>query len=259
MCELMGMSANVPTDICFSFAGLMQRGGRTGPHRDGWGVVFYEGKGYRLFRDSAPSSESELASLLRELPIKSCVVISHIRKATRGTVSLENTHPFVRELWGRSWCFAHNGTLKGIRRWPLDFHRPVGTTDSEHAFCWLINALRSRFRRPPRVETFWRHAYRLACELNTLGSFNFLLSDGRYMAAFCSTHLSWLTRCAPFGEAELVDDELRVDFSRLTQPSDVVTVVATRPLTRNEIWTTMAPGSMVVFADGRPWLAFGSS
>ena len=29
MCELLGMSANVPTDICFSFAGLMQRGGKT--------------------------------------------------------------------------------------------------------------------------------------------------------------------------------------------------------------------------------------
>lgn len=27
MCELLGMSANVPTDICFSFTGLVQRGG----------------------------------------------------------------------------------------------------------------------------------------------------------------------------------------------------------------------------------------
>ena len=33
MCELMAMSANVPTDICFSFSGLMQRGGNTGPHK----------------------------------------------------------------------------------------------------------------------------------------------------------------------------------------------------------------------------------
>ena len=47
MCELLGMSANVPTDICFSFTGLMQRGGLTGPHRDGWGITFYEDKGCR--------------------------------------------------------------------------------------------------------------------------------------------------------------------------------------------------------------------
>ena len=45
VCELLGMSANVPTDICFSFTGLMQRGGKTGPHKDGWGIVFYHGKG----------------------------------------------------------------------------------------------------------------------------------------------------------------------------------------------------------------------
>lgn len=30
MCELLGMSANVPTDICFSFTGLVQRGGEPG-------------------------------------------------------------------------------------------------------------------------------------------------------------------------------------------------------------------------------------
>ncbi|MFQ9623233.1 MAG: class II glutamine amidotransferase [Enterobacteriaceae bacterium] len=38
MCELLGMSANVPTDICFSFP-LVQRGGGTGPHKDGWDYV----------------------------------------------------------------------------------------------------------------------------------------------------------------------------------------------------------------------------
>ncbi len=50
MCELLGMSANVPTDICFSFTGLMQRGGKTGPHRDGWGITFYEGGGFVLLK-----------------------------------------------------------------------------------------------------------------------------------------------------------------------------------------------------------------
>jgi predicted glutamine amidotransferase len=29
-------------------------------------------------------------------------------------VALENTHPFVRELWGRYWVLAHNGDLKGF-------------------------------------------------------------------------------------------------------------------------------------------------
>ena len=97
MCELLGMSANVPTDIVFSFTGLMQRGGRTGPHRDGWGIAFYEGRGLRLFQDPGASCDSEVALLVQRYPIKSEVVIGHIRQANVGKVCLSNTHPFVRE------------------------------------------------------------------------------------------------------------------------------------------------------------------
>ena len=111
MCELLGMSANVPTDICFSFTGLVQRGGGTGPHKDGWGITFYEGKGCRTFKDPQPSFNSPIAKLVQDYPIKSCSVVAHIRQANRGEVALENTHPFTRELWGRNWTYAHNGQL----------------------------------------------------------------------------------------------------------------------------------------------------
>ena len=100
MCELLGMSANVPTDIRFSFAGLARRGGETGPHADGWGIGFYEGRGCRTFHDPEPSARSDLARLLRAYPIKSRIVVAHVRRANRGRVALENTHPFGRELWG---------------------------------------------------------------------------------------------------------------------------------------------------------------
>lgn len=118
MCELLGMSANVPTDICFSLTGLVQRGGKTGPHKDGWGIAFYEGKGLRIFHDPSPGVESKIAAFVQNLPIKSEIVISHIRKANRGKVDLKNTHPFVREFWGSHWTFAHNGQFKKSRRSP---------------------------------------------------------------------------------------------------------------------------------------------
>ncbi|HEY0885528.1 MAG TPA: class II glutamine amidotransferase [Ramlibacter sp.] len=251
MCELLGMSANVPTDICFSFSGLMNRGGRTGPHRDGWGIAFYEGKGCRAFHDPAPSCESEIARLLREFPIKSCVVISHIRRANRGRVALENTHPFTRELWGRVWTFAHNGQLKGIKRLALGHYRPVGSTDSEHAFCWLLGRIRERFPEPPRGERALHALVReLAAELGALGIFNMLLSDGRNLWCHCASNLAWITRKAPFGPATLIDEDMTVDFEMETTPNDVVTVIATRPLTRNEAWTVMDAGTMAVFRDG---------
>lgn len=252
MCELLGMSANTPTDICFSFAGLMRRGGQTGPHSDGWGIAFYDGKGCRSFHDPAPSSRSEIARFVRSYSIKSRSVICHIRRANRGRIALENTHPFIRELWGRLWVFAHNGQLKGVKRLPLGFYRPVGTTDSEHAFCWMLEQLRRRWDRPPPVKTLAAEIRRLAQELNRLGVFNMLLSEGRALFCFCSTELAWLTRRAPFGPAPLIDEDLTVDFSRETTPDDVVTVIATRPLTVGEPWRVMERGTFVAFRDGEP-------
>ena len=255
MCELLGMSANVPTDICFSFSGLMQRGGVTGPHTDGWGIAFYEGHGCRTFHDPNPGARSEIARLVRHYPIKSHIVVSHIRKANRGRVCLENTHPFTRELWGEYWTFAHNGQLKGIKKERLEFYHRVGTTDSEHAFCWILDRLRKRFPRKPRNrKLLWQSISELATELYGRGVFNMLLSDSSCLYTACSTRLCWLTRSAPFGRASLIDEEMSVDFSRETTADDVVTVVATRPLTANEDWVCMECGEFQVFKNGRPCL-----
>ncbi|MGB0672133.1 MAG: class II glutamine amidotransferase [Rhodospirillales bacterium] len=251
MCELLGMSANVPTDIRFSFSGLMQRGGQTGPHKDGWGIAFYEGRACRLFHDPRPSCESEVARLVQRYAIKSLNVVSHIRKATHGRVCLENTHPFVRELWGRAWTFAHNGKLKGLKSRPLTHYKPIGTTDSEYAFCWLMDRIRERWPdRPPRDATLVRYVTRLCRDLAGHGTFNMLLSDSRLLFCFCGTRLSWITRRAPFGEASLIDAEMTVDFAAETTPNDVVTVVATRPLTDDEVWTDLKPGDLLCLRDG---------
>lgn len=251
MCELLGMSANVPTDICFSFTGLVQRGGGTGPHKDGWGITFYEGLGCRTFKDPLPSFNSPIARLVQEYPIKSCAVISHIRQANRGKVALENTHPFTRELWGRNWTFAHNGQLKSYKQLKTGSYRPVGQTDSEYAFCWLLARLAERY---PRTPANWLAVFRyialLADELRKKGIFNMLLSDGQFVMGYCSTHLYWITRRAPFGKATLLDQDVEIDFQRQTTPNDVVTVIATQPLTGNETWHRVAPGDSVLFRLG---------
>nr|WP_298412504.1 class II glutamine amidotransferase [uncultured Halomonas sp.] len=251
MCELLGMSANVPTDICFSFSGFLRRGGDTGPHGDGWGIAFYEQGGYREFRDPHPSSASPIARLICDYPIKSNIVISHIRQANVGAVGLANTHPYTREMWGRQWCYAHNGQLEGWQALELSFYRPVGSTDSEHAFCWLLGELRQQFPEPPeKPELLWAVLHRLCERLRTLGVFNLLLSDGQYLYCFCSTKLVHITRRAPFGKAQLRDADLVVDFVEHTTCNDIVSVIATEALTDNEAWMRMAPGELLVWRQG---------
>jgi predicted glutamine amidotransferase len=251
MCELLGMSANVPTDIRFSFAGLVRRGGDTGPHRDGWGIAFYEGRAARAFHDPEPCAKSDMARFIGAHAIKSRTVIAHIRQANRGKVELANTHPFTRELWGRVWTFAHNGQLRGVKALPLDFYAPIGATDSEYAFCWMLDQLRARFSALPPLKELDREISSLSTQLARLGVFNMLLSDGRTLYAFCGKKLSCLTRRAPFGQATLIDEDRKVNFAEETGPNDCVTVVATGPLTSDETWTAIKPGTLLALREGR--------
>jgi glutamine amidotransferase len=252
VCELLAMSANVPTDICFSFSGLMQRGGNTGPHRDGWGVTFYEGKGCRSFKDPLPSAESPIAKLVTDYPIKSEAVICHIRQANSGTISLENTHPFTRQMWGKNWTYAHNGQLQNFKEnLPLKLHIPVGETDSEHAFCWLMDQVHYKFMaNEPCKEILFEFIADCSAKINKLGVFNLLLSNGDCMFSYCANNLHWLTRRAPFGKASLIDAEVVINFEQETTKNDIVTVIATQPLTDDETWQKMQPGQWLMFQKG---------
>jgi predicted glutamine amidotransferase len=252
MCELLAMSANVPTDICFSFSGLMQRGGNTGPHCDGWGITFYEGKGCRSFKDPMPSAQSPIARLVTQYPIKSEAVICHIRQANSGEICLENTHPFVRQMWGKNWTYAHNGQLKDFASaLPMTVHIPIGDTDSEHAFCWILDQLHYKFGdKQPDHSSLFAYIAELSDKINELGVFNITLTNGDYLFAYCSNNLHWITRKAPFGRASLIDAEMVVNFKEVTTLNDVVTVIATRPLTDDETWHKMASTEWHLFCLG---------
>ena len=253
MCQLLGMNCNVPTDICFSFTGFRARGGLTDQHRDGWGIAFFEGRGVRLFLDPQPSADSPVAELVRSYPIRSLNVIAHIRKATQGEVRLENTHPFQRELWGRYWIFAHNGNLKDYAPQLTGRFLPAGCTDSEKAFCHILQSFSEQFPPGQPSDAELHEALRrLAAEIGRRGEFNFLLSNGELLFAHCSSRLAYIVRQAPFAVAHLSDQDVTIDFSQHTTPIDRVAVIATLPLTDNEAWQQMTPGSLLAFRNGAP-------
>lgn len=265
MCQLLGMNCNTPTDIGFSFAGFRQRGGGTDHHEDGFGIAFFERSdsgrlGLRQFHDNKPSHLSPVADLINHHPIKAMNVIAHIRKATTGEKnSLANTHPFVREVWGEQWAFAHNGQMTDsfIRRTQrlhdngnAEHYSPVGMTDSELAFCYLLNRLKSTFKSRPSDEALFAFLTAQCRYLSANGLFNCLISNGHWQLAYAGSLLFYLTRKAPFGEAHLSDGEMSVNFGDLTTDKDKVTILVTIPLTKNERWQQIAVDECLVFQDG---------
>lgn len=244
------MNCNTPTDVRFSFSGFAQRAGNTGDHTDGWGIAFFEEKGLRHFVDHQRAVTSPVAQLIREYPIKSCNVIAHIRKATQGVTSLQNCHPFVRELWGRNWVFAHNGDLKQYAPKLHSHFRPVGDTDSERAFCWIMQELWKSHAGLPSIEELTHTLRELAARIAPHGTFNFLLSNGEALWAHATTALCYTERRYPFAHAHLADEDLSVDFASETTPNDKVAIIVTAPLTKNEEWIHFRTGELKVFVDG---------
>lgn len=258
MCQLLALSCAEPTDVSFSLTGFAARGGLTDHHVDGWGVAFYEDRACRVFVDEKPAYRSPVAEFLKSYPIKSRNVVAHIRKATQGGARVENCHPFMRELRGQQWVFAHNGDLQPLDEAGHGPYTPVGTTDSEAAFCFIMNRLYAYFAvqadgdvnaDADDLDAVFGVIEQATRTLNPYGIFNFVLSNGTAQFAYCSTRLSYVIRHWPFSSARLVDGDLSVDFAERGTPADRTAVIATTPLT-DEVWTACQPGDLLMFRRG---------
>lgn len=262
MCELFAMSARRPTTVSMSLEEFSRHGGLSGPHKDGWGIAWYEHKDIRLIKERDPAASSACVRFIQTNPFSSSLVMSHIRKATLGAVASRNCQPFVRELGGVWHCFAHNGDLSGIagdRRFRPTGFLPVGETDSEQAFCALMDALRPLWASGlvPPIGERRQVLTRFAAALRELGPANFLYCDGD--ALFAHAHrrhqsdgsirppgLWRLGRHCPAG-GELAAEGLRIASEDGEQE---VLLVASVPLTA-EGWVALGEGEIVVARQGR--------
>lgn len=155
MCRLFAMSANEPTRIECSLVhaqnALMQQS-----QLDAEGLVHGHGWGVADYRNGLPLIEKQTWAAFHGEHFKKTAarvyahtVVAHVRRATVGGTSIENTHPFQHG----KWIFAHNGTVPHFLEVrdrmlpeidPLFQNDIKGTTDSEHVFYYLLT-LRTRY------------------------------------------------------------------------------------------------------------------
>lgn len=263
MCELFAMSARLPTNVHLSLDELARHGGGTGPHRDGWGVAFGQQGDALVMREADAANDSACLAFLKRQQISSGMVVAHIRKATQGPRLLRNTQPFTRELGGVMHIFAHNGMFPGIEsdpRFPVRRFRPIGDTDSEHAFCALLERISALWSDGlPSLDERLRVIATFAAELRTVGPANFIYADGDAIFAHGHRRRNAAGELAPPGLHVLCrscqpgSDGRELDFAGVSIPHDAeqhVALLATVPLT-SEPWDALAEGELVVLREGR--------
>ena len=111
--------------------GRVARGAQPG-HVDGWGIAFAGADGAlhhagRSIDDA--SRDPTYAAAVERVGAAPRVALAHVRKATRGSRTLDNTHPFIE----RGYAFAHNGTVDGIAK--------PGENDSRVLFARILGEI----------------------------------------------------------------------------------------------------------------------
>jgi predicted glutamine amidotransferase len=146
-------------------------------HDSGWGMAVYkraDGEEPRCMR--FPEAAYQDDDFIEATGMRGRIFNVHVRRATMGGLSPENTHPFCLG----PYSFCHNGT---IVRFPKLLEpgvaQPIGQTDSEHFFNFLMRDFDDG--HPRRC---LRDAVRKMIERSPFSGINFLFSDGEKLYAY---------------------------------------------------------------------------
>lgn len=247
MCELMGYSFAKPIRADFTMREFASRGEE---NADGWGLAWYPDKSLALIKEATKWKSSQHSEFLESYPgIRSAICIAHVRHLTRGQPTHADTHPFAREWNGTEYCFAHNGTLNDFQSLPLGRFRPIGRTDSEYFFCYLMEEIAGW--KDLTSEDAWPRLHQLLARTNQKGSLNMLLSDGKRL--FCyHDRGGWkglhfrIVLLKDLEKRQFGDTELRLELGGAVNYG---TVIATCPLSSSG-WVSFTPGEMIVLEEG---------
>ena len=182
MCRVFGVIANKEVDIEFSFfkakrpfKSLVQS------NPDGWGIGYYEGGVPKVFKEGIEDAgRIENYQFEKVKTVRSKIIISHVRRATKGRKTSMNAHPF--EYGG--WIFAHNGGVdeECIMGYLKEIYRNARTseTDSEVYFLLIMQSIQER----QNILDGIKEAIKIVKSCGSYTGLNFIMSDGESLYAY---------------------------------------------------------------------------
>ena len=139
MCELFGVTSDKKIRLNELLSAFFSHGSE---HPNGWGMAFFYGNAVSLEKEPEAAHKSGYLKQRLQSAVEAEQMIAHIRLATRGSISYENSHPFVlRDQSDRTWTLAHNGT---VFEWSIlgsHMQSRNGQTDSERILAYLVSRM----------------------------------------------------------------------------------------------------------------------
>jgi glutamine amidotransferase len=251
MCELLGMSFNRTVNPKISFKGFQKRG-KNNP--DGWGIAYYPDKSVQIFKEHIQINASKFADFLKNYSfMNSKIFIAHVRRTSVGENSHKNTHPFCRELNGKEYLFAHNGTICNFNKLNLGRFKPIGETDSEYIFCHLLDFIREKEIKNWNIDDVQSLEKEIK-KINKKGTLNCLFADGEHLFCYHDKNgynsLHFIQRKTPYRKIVLKDLDWKIDLKEEKTPDQTGYIIATKPLS-NENWIEFKKGELIVFKNGK--------
>lgn len=146
MCRMLAVRSARPTKIEDMLVQAPHSLGRLSKdHRHGWGLAVYVDGQPKVARGTKAAWEDPLYEEIAAT-LQGQSLLAHVRKASVGSVQLENCHPFRHG----KWLFAHNGTVPDFDTVQPTLEALIapeyraligGTTDSERCFALFLSTL----------------------------------------------------------------------------------------------------------------------
>ncbi len=228
-------------------------------HRLGWGFGWYPHDQQAAAVTKDPSAHDTMIateSLADWASFRSTTFLCKSMGAAEGYTHHE-TQPFSRSFAGRDWLFMHNGDLDKVELDKLHktksrFLEPMGTTDSELAFCYLLGLLRTSDARQlsdikPQKLLKWLQ------QLDPLGSADIIITDGVSLLCYQGTQpnkaFGYALSKPPHVATAFNSDMAQLDLNDPRDGYRSMLAISTTPFD-GLVWNQLQPGQMILARRG---------
>jgi predicted glutamine amidotransferase len=245
MCRLFGMSAG-PTPARATFWLLQAPDSLATQSRrepDGTGLGWFDGDGvpHVSKQPIAAYADAEFAREAREVSSRNA--LAHIRFASTGALTLQNTHPFLQDRR----LFAHNGVIEDLPALEAhlgeDMRLVEGETDSERLFALITREISAR---EGDVAAGIEAACSWVAARLLLFAINFVLAtaDGLWALRYPHTHPLYVLERAP-GEPLEHSSSLGSRVRSEDGLERALVVIASERMDADPAWRELASGELL--------------